>query len=288
MFSMGASDKTSESTAVSIYSSNKSGLPPLRAYFRDVWRRREFAWELSRSTLRSQQSTTFFGQMWLVINPLLLASVYYVLVMILSGGHNKGPDYFTHLLAGLFAFYFVAGSMSGGASSVTGVGKLILNQAFPRILLPMTAVMVAVRRFLPTMFVYLVISIGLRRPFHWAQLLAIPSFVLLVIFGLGLASLFATLQVYFRDIVSLLPYINRIWLYISPVLYYADQIPAAFAKVMPFNPLYGLMGIWTETLVRGQVPPLNLWINAVAWSLSALVIGVYVFLFKEREFAVRL
>lgn len=285
---MGVNKKITDSSVVSIYSSNKSGLPPLRTYFRDVWRRREFALELSRSTLRSQQSTSFFGQMWLVINPLLLASVYYVLVMILSGGTNKGPDYFTHLLAGLFAFYFVAGSMSGGASSVTGVGKLILNQAFPRILLPVTAVMVAVRRFLPTMFVFFVISIGLRRPFHLAQLLAIPSFLLLVVFGLGLAMLFATLQVYFRDIVSLLPYISRIWLYISPVLYYADQIPAAFAKIMPFNPLYGLMGIWTDSLVRGQVPPINFWINAVAWSISLFLIGTYVFLLKEREFAVRL
>jgi ABC-type polysaccharide/polyol phosphate export permease len=285
---MGSERRREASKDVTYYTSKKSGLPPLRAYFKDVWRRREFAIELSSSTLRSQQSSTFFGQLWLVINPLLLATVYYVLVIILSGGKNRGAEYFTHLLAGLFAFYFVAGCMSGGASSVTGVGKLVMNQAFPRLLLPITAVMVAIRRFIPTMIVYLIISLVLGRPFSLNQLLAIPSFILLIIFGTGLAALFATMQVYFRDVASLLPYISRIWLYISPILYYPDQIPAAFAAAMPVNPLYGLMGIWTETVVKGQLPPASLWINAVAWTIFSICIGTYFFLRKEREFAVRL
>jgi teichoic acid transport system permease protein len=285
---MGSDKKRVVSPEFSRYTSKKSGLPPVRGYLKDVWRRREFAQELASSTLRAQQSTTFFGQLWLVINPLLLATVYYVLVIILSGGKNKGAEYFTHLLAGLFAFYFVAGCMSGGASSVTSAGKLVMNQAFPRLLLPIAAVMVAIRRFVPTMVVYLIISLALSRPFSFVQLLVIPSFILLIIFGVGLAALFATMQVYFRDVASLLPYISRIWLYVSPILYYADQIPAAFAAAMPFNPLYGLMGIWTETLSQGELPPASLWINAVAWTVISICVGTYFFLRKEREFAVRL
>ena len=60
-------------------------MPPLIPYFRELWRRREFAFELSRTDLRAQHFNTVFGQLWLVLNPLLLACVYFVLVDILPG-----------------------------------------------------------------------------------------------------------------------------------------------------------------------------------------------------------
>ena len=62
---------------------------------------------------------------------------------------------------------------------------------------------------------------------------------------MGLAALMATLQVYFRDASSFLPYVMRIWLYLSPVLWFADQAPAQFAKYMVLNPLFSLIGGWT-------------------------------------------
>jgi teichoic acid transport system permease protein len=61
----------------------KAGLPNLPKYFRDIWLRREFAVELSKANLRSQEASTFFGRMWLVINPLFLGTVYFILVSII-------------------------------------------------------------------------------------------------------------------------------------------------------------------------------------------------------------
>src|SRR4051812_45418459 len=66
-----------------VYEPHRVGLPKLGPYIREVWRRREFAFELSRTKLRSQHYNTAFGQLWLVLNPLLLAGVYFVLVDIL-------------------------------------------------------------------------------------------------------------------------------------------------------------------------------------------------------------
>ena len=65
------------------------GLPPVRPYLREVWRRREFALELSRTKLRAQHFDTAFGQLWLVLNPLLLACVYFMLVDIIRGGSRR-------------------------------------------------------------------------------------------------------------------------------------------------------------------------------------------------------
>src|SRR5215210_9449886 len=106
-----------------VYVPHAAGLPPLRSYARELWRRREFALELSRTRLRAQHFNTAFGQLWLIINPLLLAGVYFVLVDILRSG-SRGAGFFAHLMAGLFAYYFVSDAIRLSVKSVTGGGRL--------------------------------------------------------------------------------------------------------------------------------------------------------------------
>ena len=243
---------------------------------------------MSRAQIRSTNSETVFGVLWNVLNPLLLALVYYLLVSVLSGG-TRSSDYFAHILGGLFAFYFVTGCMAGGANSVTSAGKIIMNTSFPRILVVLSAVFIAVRKFLPTMIVYFVVAFATHVGVTWTALFAIPMFMLIVVFGTGLALMLATAQVYFRDTSSFLPYVSRIWLYISPVLFYPD---ASFLQRLGWlnwlNPMYSLLGGWTQLLVRGEQLTAQCWIIAAAWALGSLVLGLWVFLSRERDFAVRL
>jgi len=266
----------------------KAGLPNLPRYFRDIWLRREFAVELSKANLRSQEASTFFGRMWLVINPLFLGTVYFILVSIISNGAHSGADYMAHLLAGLFAYQFFAQSMINGSKSVLGVGKLVINRSFPRLILPISSVLIAFYRFLPSIFVYFLFHVGTGQPVNVNQLYAIPAFFMIFLFAIGIATLLATMQVYFRDLRSFLPYVSRIFLYVTPVLYYADAIPENLKFLQYVNPLFGMFGAWGDALVRGVVPATSLWISGVAWSLGTLLLGIFVFLSREREFAVRI
>src|ERR687893_1331868 len=105
-----------------VYEPHLVGLPPLGAYVREAWRRRAFAFELSRTKLRAQHYNTVFGQLWLVLNPLLLALVYFILVDIIRGGSSK-PGFFAHLVAGIFAYHLVSDAARDGTKSVvTGGG----------------------------------------------------------------------------------------------------------------------------------------------------------------------
>src|SRR5215210_3489096 len=81
-----------------VYEPHTVGLPPLRSYVHELWRRREFAFELARTKLREQHFNTVFGQLWLVINPLLMALVYFLLVDIIRAGGHRHPDFFAHLV----------------------------------------------------------------------------------------------------------------------------------------------------------------------------------------------
>src|SRR3954451_21112591 len=123
-----------------VYVPHSVGLPPLGSYVRELWRRREVAVELSRTQLREQHFNTVFGQLWLVLNPLLLALVYFLLVDILRRSDSHDGQFFAHLRAGLFVFYSIHNSTTVAVKSVTKGGRLILNPAFPRVLLPLAAV----------------------------------------------------------------------------------------------------------------------------------------------------
>ena len=270
-----------------VYEPHRAGLPPLQSYFQELWRRREFALEMARSSMRAAHSDTVFGRLWNVLNPLLLAMVYYLLVDIISRSAQP-VDYFPHLLGGLFVYYYISGAISGGALSVISARGMVLNTPFPRLLLPLSALYIAFIRFLPTMIIYFISHLATHRPFGVVQLMLIPMLVLITMFGAGAAMVFATLEVYFRDTSSFLPYALRIWLYVSPVLFFPETVPGGLHQVMEIvNPAYGLIGGWTELLVRAQMPPASMWVSAAAWSAIALVGGAYYFISRERDFAVR-
>jgi len=270
-----------------VYEPHRVGLPPLHSYLRELWRRRPFAVEMSRTTLRAQHFNTALGQLWLVVNPLLLTVVYFILVSILRDS-TRGAEFFAHLMAGLFAFQFVSGSVTQGAKSVVGGGKLILNTAFPRALLPLSSVITSFMRFLPTLVVYVIVHLVAGLPLGPHLLWAIPVLALLVVFAAGVAMFVAAMQVYFRDVSSFLPYLTRIWLYGSPVLYYMEEVPERFQPIIALNPLTPLLGALSDVVNQGEVPGLGLLAWAAAWALGAFVVGALVFTSREREFAVRL
>jgi ABC-type polysaccharide/polyol phosphate export permease len=271
-----------------VYRPHRVGLPPLLPYLRAVWRRRQFTFELARTKLRSQHYNTVFGQLWLVLNPVLLATVYFILVEILRARGSGGLTFFAHLMAGLFAFYFFSSAVNQGAKSVVGGGRLILNTAFPRTLLPLSSVVTAFMRFLPTLIVYAAMHAVAGLPVGPHLLWAIPIFAMIAVFAAGVAMLFAAAQVYFRDLSSFLPYVTRIWLYASPVLYYVEQVPERFKPILALNPLYPLLASWSDVLNQGQQPSATFLVWGLAWAVAALVVGGLFFMSREREFAVRL
>lgn len=273
-----------------VYKPHKVGLPNLRQYFSELWHRREFALELSRTNLRATNTNTVFGQLWLVFNPLLLAGVYFLLVVVLTGG--KGGANFPHIAAGLFFFFYISGCMNACVTSVTNAGSLVLNLNFPKMLLIVSNVYLAFRRFLPTLLVYIVIHLAWRLPITLTLLWLIPATIFGTCVGMGLGALMATSHVYFRDTSQFLPYFTRIWLYSSPVLYTTAMfangpIGKRVGNWILLNPAYAPLSIWHDGLGGLNPQPSSL-IAGAAWSVLLLVFGTLFFISREREFAVRL
>jgi teichoic acid transport system permease protein len=270
-----------------VYEPHLVGLPPLVPYVREAWRRRGFAFELSRTKLRAQHYNTVFGQLWLVLNPLLLATVYFILVDILRGGSSR-EGFFAHLVAGIFAYHLVSDAVRQGTKSVVSGGRLILNSAFPRVLLPIGSVISAVKRFIPCVIIYIPLHLVSGLPVGVELLWVVPLFALLVVMATGLAMIVGALQVYFRDLKDFMPYLLRVWLFASPVLYFADEMPEKYQFLLYANPLGQLLSAWSDVINAGMAPTAEQLAVASAWAFGLLIVGFLFFVSREREFAVRL
>jgi ABC-type polysaccharide/polyol phosphate export permease len=251
-----------------------------------LWSRRTFISEYSKSELREQHFDSVFGQLWLVINPLLLSGVYFILIVIIRGGSDSTR--YVHLTSTLFLFYLISNSLTGGVKSITAGQRLILNTAFPRIMLPISAVVIAIFKFLPTIFVFLIIKAVVGSKFAIEMLWAIPVLFITMILALGLAITISCINVYFRDIASFLPYFTRTLLYLSPVLYEASELDPKLRVLEIVNPLFPILDSWSSALVHGQMPEISSMLQGLVWGLGIFFIGTYFFLSREREFAVRL
>ena len=283
---------------IQVFEPHRASLPQLGPYVREFWRRRSFAFELAKFGDKAEYLESNLGKVWLVLNPLLLAIVYYLLVAVLRGGSNKGTGLTTlaHILIGLFTFYFAQNTINNGAMSITSGGRLILNQAFPRTLLVLSSSISSFWQFLPTMPVYLgVVIIGkifypetklplLNINYLWVPLIV----VLLALTSFGMALIFATMNVYFRDTSKLLSYTTRIWLYASPVLWLPSMVHGWHRAILYINPLGPALGATSNVWIEGKAPTLAQLIGMLVWALLALVAGGYFFISRERDFAVRI
>lgn len=274
------------STPLQVYEPFRAGLPKLGKYWKSLWSRRTFISEYSKSELREQHFDSVFGQMWLVLNPLLLSGVYFILIVIIGGSTDS--DRYVHLTATLFLFYLIANSLTGGVKSITAGQRLILNTAFPRVMLPISAVVIAIFKFIPTLVVFLVIKAVVGSKFSIEMLWAIPVLMISVFLALGLAITISCINVYFRDIASFLPYLTRTLLYLSPILYEASSLNPNLKALEVVNPLFPILDSWSRALVHGEVPQASSMLQGLAWAAGIFFIGTYFFLSREREFAVRL
>src|SRR3954464_593417 len=255
----------------SVHEPHRVGLPPLGPYVRGLWQRREFAIELARTKLRAQHFNTAFGQLWLLLNPILLGAVYFLLVDILRHGRHA-PHSFAHLMGCLFAFQFVQDSVRQGSKSVVSGGRLILKTAFPRLLLPISSVLSSFMRFLPTLVIFAIVHTVYGLPVNLNLLWVIPLVALIALQAVGFATLVAAGQVYFRDLSSFLPYLLRVWMYVSPVLYYASEVPERYKVILDVSRMSPLLTAWSDVLILGRAPSTSDVASRAAWAVVLLLV----------------
>ena len=263
-------------------------IPAVGPYLREVWERRSLVWHLARTDMKARHYDTILGKAWLILDPIVMAATFYLVrVVFQSGAQTDAGFYISHIIMGVTFFFYVRAIVEGGSRCILGNKTLVLNTSAPRGVFPAVVLMRAVLELIPTMFVYFAVHWATGQPWGISLLLLPLVLVMLTAFALGLGLFFAPLVVFYRDTGTLLPYVIRIWLYITPVMYAVGEIPAAVKPILVLNPLYPFFYM-LEAIFKAQTPPLIYFVWSGAWALGALVIGGVMFMRKEREYAVRL
>lgn len=264
-------------------SSKRSG------YLAELWRRREFAWYMAMGRIRSKHAETYLGLVWWVLSPLLLGVVYLVIFGTIFDTARGDPNYIGFLLSGLFAFFYTSLSLGSGATSILQNARLVTTQNFPRLILPIAAIVEGAAGFLFSMIPFFLVA-GIAGG-DWPgvhTLLLLPTFVLHTLFNLGLTSLVGILTIPFRDITNVLPYITRIWLYTSPVIFSLDDrlknASETLFTILSFNPLASFLGMYRAALLGRELETGDL-VGSIAWGIGLCVIGVAVFIRNEPSLA---
>jgi ABC-type polysaccharide/polyol phosphate export permease len=272
-----------------VYEPTVTGLPELRPYLAALAQRRRFMWHLARTDLKAEHYDTALGQLWVILDPLLTAAVYFLFRSVIRSAGSAADRnlLLSHLLWGVFFFTYTNNAITSGARSVLQGRNLILNASFPRALLPVVATLKSLLDFAPTLVVYFVLHAILGQPFALAFVYLPLLIVIQTVFNLGFGMILAPLMVFYRDTGGFLPYITRLWLYVTPVLYTVAEIPGTLKAFLRWNPLYPVFAA-LEQVFKGQFPSSSYVLAAAAWAVVTFVIGAVVFLARERDFAVRL
>jgi len=271
---------------VFIYEPHVRYVPPLRPYARDLWTRRAFAVELARSKLKGKRSNTVLGGLWALIDPLFMVCLYYFLFSVLRGG-QRPSEFIPVIISGILHFQVSAAALNEGGNSVSSQSGLMLNSTFPRMLLPISAIYGGFLKFLPSIPIILTATLVLDaeigvNTFWWLAL-----FPLQVIIGLGLALLISTLVVFYADMKNLLTYISRIVFFTSPVIWPADLPSDAIISVVRWMPFFGVFANY-QAILGGESPDMTLMAISVGWAIGSVILGSWLFLRFEREFATKL
>ncbi|MEJ7582489.1 MAG: ABC transporter permease [Acidimicrobiales bacterium] len=271
-----------------IFEARSATMPPLREYLAELWERRRFMVALAKADLRGPRANTVIGELWGVLDPLFQAAIYWFLITVLRKGRGgSGSEYLSLIVSSVFLFNFTRIALSEGGRSVLKSKGLMLNSTFPRALLPISSVYKGLLEFAPSVGVYLVIHILLRRPFGPGLFMLPLLFAIQIALSLGLAMLFAALTVYIRDLTNVLNYVLRVLLFVTPVIYPVSLLTPTLRSILKINPLFTLFAAY-QSIILGDVPSASLVIQSLLWAALFLVVGFRVFVSNERSFALRL
>lgn len=271
------------------------GLPPdltrldrrtdLRTYLGDLWGRRDFILVVPRTNIQVKHLDTVLGNLWHVLNPLLMVGVYFLIFGVILDVSRGVDNFLAFLTIGIFIFQYTRRSAGSGASSIIANEGLIRSIRFPRAALPISSVIEESIAFLPSLLVMFgfALATGETPGFEW--FLLAPLLVIQGVFNLGLALFLARATTHFRDITNLLPFIFRIWFYLSGILFPVRSLidDPFFRRLFDLNPMYDFVTIARDVIFRDDLPDF-LWLLAAAWAVVALVVGFAYFRGAETEY----
>ena len=253
----------------------------------ELWRYRELLLFLTWRDILIRYKQAVLGVAWAVLQPFLTMVVFTLVFNKLLGVQSPSADipYPVFSFAGLLPWQFFSGALSRSGVSLVGNSNLLTKVYFPRLVIPLSAVLAGLPD-LAISFVALLVLMGAYGIAPTWHILIVPLFVIVALASALAVSLWlSALDVLYRDVQYVIPFVIQLWMFVSPVIYPITDIPAGPLRLLyALNPMTGVIGGFRWALLGQSLPSEYLWIP-VAVIVPVLIGGLFYFRRMERVFA---
>ena len=260
---------------------------------RDLWIYRELVYFLTWRDLKVRYKQTVLGAFWAILQPFLQMVVFTLLFGKVAKLPSDGIPYPIFSYAALLPWGLFSKALGDAGRSLVSNRNMITKVYFPRLVIPIASVLSGVVDFL----IAFVVLIGMMIYYHnnptsgytftlTSAIWTLPFFLLLtLITALGASAWLSALNVMYRDVGYVLPFLTQLWFFITPIVYSVNEIPEEWLMVYSLNPMTGVVVGFRWALLGTPPPDWMMLLASTGVALLLLVSGLYYFRYMERLFA---
>jgi lipopolysaccharide transport system permease protein len=266
-----------------IYIKPSTGLAALN--LRDLWVYRELVFFMIWRDIKVRYKQTLLGAAWAVIQPVLTMLIFNFIFGTVAKVNTEGIPYPIFSYCALLPWGLFSAALNNASRSLTTNQNMVSKIYFPRLVLPLASVLGGLVDFAIAFLILIVLMIYYKVT-PTTAIWTLPLFlVLTVVTALGVSLWLSAINVQYRDVNYVLPFLTQFWLFLTPVAYSANVISAKWQVVYSLNPMAGVVnGFRWALLGTNTGPNMNMAVS-VGISLVFLVSGLFYFRSMERTFA---
>jgi lipopolysaccharide transport system permease protein len=261
----------------------KKGWVPID--LKEIWNYSEVLYFLAKKDIKVRYKQTVLGGLWAIIQPVCTMVVFTLFFGRLAKIPSDGIPYPIFVYAGLLPWTYFANTLAASGNSLVGSSHLITKIYFPRLIIPAASSLAGLLDF----FIAMLILGALMIYYHFVPSIGILLFPVLVgltfLCAMGVGLWLSALNVQYRDIRYVIPFLIQIWMFVSPVIYPVSMVKGKYQWLLALNPMCGVIKAYRASLL-GHIP--------IDWFLLGLstatifvilVSGLFYFRRMEKHFA---
>jgi lipopolysaccharide transport system permease protein len=253
-------------------------------WFSEFWRYRVLLYFLAWRDIKVRYKQAALGAAWAIIQPLFTMIIFTLFFGRLASLPSEGIPYPLFSFCALLPWTYFSATLSQAGNSLVGNANLVTKVYFPRVLLPAASVLSGMLDFVVGSAFLVVMMIYYHRRPGWSLLL-VPLFVVgMMLVTLSISLLLAAMNVRYRDVKYVLPFMVQLWLFVTPIIYPVSFVPRKFQFFLAFNPMAGIVEGFRACIFSTRMDWRLVGISG-AVTLVILVTGAVYFRKTERSFA---